>query len=272
MRFFPALLAAVLSLSVSAEVAAKDARLSERAYNPDEIVVLPGRVGVQATIIFGDDEHIENVAIGDSNSWQVTPNKRANLLFVKPLESKAQTNLTVVTDRHTYLFDLVAGVGVPHYVLRFTYPDAVKAKTQALGAMSAEEAEAAKNPNTVKGAQPPSALNFAWASRGSARILPTRIYDDGVSTYMSWSKGRPVPAILLRNDKGAEGATNYTVRGDLIVLDNVPKIIVLRSGTDVATLKNHGNAPSEPSMVDQNLQPSPSPDAKPAPSVVDGGQ
>jgi type IV secretion system protein VirB9 len=261
-------------LSISSQAAAKDARLSERAYNPDEIVVLPGRVGVQATIIFGDDEHIENVAIGDSNSWQVTPNKRANLLFVKPLESKAQTNLTVVTDQHTYLFDLVAGVGVPHYVLRFTYPDAVKTKAAALGAMSAEEAEAAKNPNTVKGAQPPSALNFAWASRGSARILPTRIYDDGVSTYMSWSQGRPVPAILLRNDKGEEGATNYTVRGDLIVLDNVPKIIVLRSGTDVATLKNQSSAQPVPAMVDQNSTASaaPSPDAKSAPSAVDGGQ
>ena len=38
--------------------------------------------------------------------------------------------------------------------------------------MSAEEAEAAKNPNAVKGGQPPSALNFAWTSKGSARILP----------------------------------------------------------------------------------------------------
>ena len=257
MKLFLALLAATLCLTLGAEAMAKDARLLTRPYNPDEIVVLPGRVGVQATIIFGDDEHIENVAIGDSNSWQVTPNKRANLLFVKPLSAQAQTNLTVVTDRYTYLFDLVAGSAVPYYVLRFTYPDAVKAKAVVLGAMSAEEAEAAKNPNAVKGGQLPSALNFAWTPKGSARILPNRIYDDGVSTYLSWTKGRPVPAILLRDDKGAEGATNYAVRGEQIVLDSVPNLIVLRSGRDVATLKYQGTAPREPSLVDLSSQPTP---------------
>jgi type IV secretion system protein VirB9 len=272
MKIYLALLAATLSLTLGAHAMAKDARLSTRPYNANEIVVLPGRVGVQATIIFGDDEHIENVAIGDSNSWQVTPNKRANLLFVKPLAAQAQTNLTVVTDRHTYLFDLVAGSGVPHYVLRFTYPDAVKAKALAVGAMSAEEAEAAKNPNAVKGGQPPSALNFAWTSKGSARILPTRIYDDGVSTYLSWAKGRPVPAILLRDDKGAEGATNYAVRGDLIVLDNVPKVIVLRAGIDVATLKNQGPVPSETASADPNPQSPVASDVKPPPPAPDRGQ
>ena len=65
------------------------------------------RAGLQATVAFADNERIENVAIGDSNSWQVTPNKRANLLFVKPLAARARTNMTVVTDRHTYVFDLV---------------------------------------------------------------------------------------------------------------------------------------------------------------------
>lgn len=272
MKIYLALLAATLSLTFGAQTVAKDARLSARPYNPDEIVILPGRVGVQATIIFGDDEHIENVAIGDSNSWQVTPNKRANLLFVKPLSAQAQTNLTVVTDRYTYLFDLVAGSAVPYYVLRFTYPDAGKAKTAALGAMTAEEAEAAKNPNAVKGGLPPSALNFAWASKGSARVLPTRIYDDGVSTYLSWAKGRPVPAILLRDDKGAEGATNYAVRGDLIVLDSVPKVIVLRAGIDVATLKYQGPVSSETASADPNPQSTTASDVNPPLPAADRGQ
>ena len=91
------------------------------------MVRIDGRAGVQATIVFAEDEHIENVAIGDSNSWQVTPNKRANLLFVKPLAARARTNMTVVTDRHRYFFDLVAApAGNALYVLRFTYPDEPK--------------------------------------------------------------------------------------------------------------------------------------------------
>ena len=45
---------------------ARDPRLVERLYNPDEVVRVEGRPSVQATIRFDEDEHIENVAIGDS--------------------------------------------------------------------------------------------------------------------------------------------------------------------------------------------------------------
>ena len=34
-------------------------------------------------------ERIENVAIGDSLGWQVTPNRKANLLFLKPMAAPA---------------------------------------------------------------------------------------------------------------------------------------------------------------------------------------
>ena len=96
---FAALLAG--SLALEAPALADDPRLVEQLYNPDQVVSIEGRTNIQTTIRFGEDERIENVAIGDSTAWQVTPNKRANLLFVKPLSEKAKTNMTVVTDRHT---------------------------------------------------------------------------------------------------------------------------------------------------------------------------
>ena len=108
---------------LAAPAAAQDSRLVERMYDPAEVVRIDGRTKVQATVAFADDERIENVAIGDSEAWQVTPNKRANLLFIKPLSPTARTNMTVVTDRRTYLFDLVASPRAqPLYVLRFAYP------------------------------------------------------------------------------------------------------------------------------------------------------
>ena len=114
-------------LALAMPLQAADRRLVSRLYNADEVIQLDGQAGVQASIAFAEDEHIENVAVGDSSSWQITPNKRANLLFVKPLAARARTNMTVVTDRHTYFFDLVAGASAtPLYVLRFTYPDEPK--------------------------------------------------------------------------------------------------------------------------------------------------
>lgn len=237
-------------LAATAPAAARDARLVTHRFNADEVVRIDGRAGVQATITFAEDEHIENVAIGDSGSWQVTPNKRANLLFVKPLAARARTNLTVVTDRNRYFFDLVAAPGSNAlYVLRFTYPDAPRAAAPASAsasalantAMTEEEARAIEAKPAPEPADP-ATLNFAWTSRGERKLMPARIYDDGTFTYLAWSAGTPIPAFLERNHKGEEGPVNFSVRGDVIVVDGVPRQIVLRSGKDTTLLTNEGPA------------------------------
>ena len=242
-----ALLAAALlaaaPLALAAPARAEDPRLVERLYNPDEVVTIQGHTNVQATIRFEDDEHIENVAIGDSQKWQVTPNRRANLLFVKPLTERAATNMTVVTDKRTYLFDLVASPANrnPLYVLSFTYPEEPEEVQQA-------EAAEVEGPNPVELAAAtdpyavvdPALLNHAWGKRGDRKLLPAAIYDDGNATFLTWPAGTPLPAILIKDHKGDEGPVNYAVRGDVIVVDGVPREIVLRSGEDSATLLNQG--------------------------------
>jgi type IV secretion system protein VirB9 len=89
----------------------------------------------------------------------------------------------------------------------------------------------------------PAMLNFAWERRGAQRLLPARIYDDGNATYLLWGEKQDVPAILVRNEKGEEGPVNYAVRGRAIVIDNVPELILLRSGKAQATLENRRPAP-----------------------------
>ena len=238
---------ALLGATLAAPAQARDARLTQRLYNADEVVRIDGRIGVQATVAFAEDEHIENVAVGDAESWQITPNKRANLLFVKPLAATARTNMTVVTDRHTYYFDLIAGPrATPVYALRFTYP-AEPRPASAPPAVALTDAER----ETLGGEQAPidpAQLNFAWAAKGPAKLLPSRLYDDGEATYAVWPKDVPVPAILVTNEKGDEGPVNFAVRGDTIVIDSVPSRIVLRVGRDRAQLdyKGPGRKPQVP--------------------------
>lgn len=234
-------------LACASALHAEDPRLVHRLYDPGAIVRIEGRPSVQAIIRFGEDELIENVAIGDSSTWQVTPNKRANLLFVKPLAERAATNMTVVTSRHTYFFDLVASpkVAAPLYELAFSYPPDVK---PAPAGKAGEEADAGPAPTDVELAAAtdpgavadPADLNFAWAGSGEKRLLPSRIYDDGHSTYLTWPAGTPMPAILIKNQQGSEGPVNFAVHGDVIVIDLIPKEIVLRSGRDMATIANKG--------------------------------
>jgi type IV secretion system protein VirB9 len=224
--------------------AASDPRLVELAYDPAQIVVVEGKLNVQATIRFDSSEQIENVAIGDSSTWQVTPNKGANLLFVKPLAERASTNMTVVTSRRTYLFDLVASPAhkSPLYVMSFNYPEDEAAAALAAAAPPPEganglEMQAASDPYAVVD---PAELNFAWAGNGDKQLLPERIYDDGEATFIAWGPDTPLPAILIRDHEGTEGPVNFAVRGDLIVVDGVPRELILRSGDNVATMVNQG--------------------------------
>lgn len=238
------LLAATAVAALAQPAFAADDRLVQHMFAENEVVRIDGRPGVQATITFGEGEAIENVAVGDSASWQITPNKRADVLFVKPLESGARTNMTVVTDRHTYFFDLVASPKAkPVYLLRFTYKDADK--KPALATLTPAE-QAVMTGDPVEAAVDPAALNFAFRTKGDAKILPARMYDDGNSTYLLWGEKADVPAILVQNEKGELGPVNYSVRGRTIVLEDVPKTILLRSGKAQATIENQRPATQAP--------------------------
>lgn len=234
--------AALALLALAAPLQAQDPRLVERFYDPAEVVRIEGKANVQTTIRFGEDEMIENVAIGDSQSWQVTPNKRANLLFVKPLAERAATNMTVVTNHRTYLFDLVASprIETPLYVLSFSYPVEIEpAPKRELEPEQPTDVEmaAVTDPEAIVD---PADLNFAWAGTGDRKLLPARIYDDGSATFLAWPAGTPVPAILVKDKAGTEGPVNFAVRGDTIVIEGVPRQIILRSGEDMATIGNNG--------------------------------
>ena len=58
----------------------------DRRYDADQVVPLQAAPGYQVMLEFGADERIENVAVGDSAAWQVTPNRSGDHVFVKPLQ------------------------------------------------------------------------------------------------------------------------------------------------------------------------------------------
>ena len=221
------LAAALLLTSVTAFAA--DDRIQTVTYDPDHVVKVIGRPGVQSTIEFASDERIENVAVGNSSAWQITPNRRASALFLKPLARATATNMTVITDRRVYMFDLVArSGGATVYAMRFRYPDEKPSAAQAPKmAEGAAEAEASFTP---------ARLNFGWRMKGHKRLLPGRVFDDGSSLYLSWDQDTPLPAILTQSNEGNEGPVNYRTAGDYIVIDPVPGNLLLRQGKMMARL------------------------------------
>jgi len=227
--------------------ASEDARIRTLFYDPAAIVPIHGRSGIQSTIEFAPDERIENIAIGDSSAWQVTPNRRANLLFLKPVLPHAHTNMTVVTDRRTYMFDLASAAprATPLYILRFTYP-APPPRIGEEDSSGEMDDQGGEEPMLMPVAARPIDLNFAWEGKGAHRLLPERSFDDGQSTYLAWPADEELPAILATGPDGNEGPVNYAIKGAYVVIDGVPARLTLRAGKDSATLTNRRPASAGP--------------------------
>ena len=226
--------AALAVLGCAAANAAGDNRIRSLVYDPDRIVQVLGRTGIQSTIQFDGDERIQNVAVGDSSKWQVTPNHGATLLFVKPLAPRVRTNMTVVTDRRTYMFDLVAGDKwtTPVYALKFSYPNDKAAEPAVKPVEQAQAAAVQQQPATMTADK----LHFDWQSRGERKLIPARVFDDGTSVYLSWNRETPLPAILTMSENRKEGPLNYRMSGEYIVVSPIPQNMVLRYDNRVAML------------------------------------
>lgn len=216
-----ALLAAPPALPLVAQVqpqaGAGDPRIQAVNYDPDQVVILYGAPGYQVTVEFGPDEQIENVAVGDSGAWQVTPNRRGDHLFVKPVQSGVATNMTVVTSVRVYLFELAPLYGPSSemaYRVRFQYPGGEEEP-------AADEAAAA-----VEG---------RYKLGGARALRPSKIADDGRHTYIEWPADRALPAVYAVDAEGQESLVNGAMRDDLFVIDGVARRLVFRIDRDVAT-------------------------------------
>ena len=248
--------AALAVLGCSAASEAADNRIRLTPYDPDHIVQVLGRTGIQSTIQFDGDERIQNVAVGDSSKWQVTPNHGATLLFVKPLAPRVRTNMTVVTDRRTYMFDLVAGDKwtTPVYALKFSYPNEKPAHSAQPAVSSGDQAQPVATAGVAAAQQPATMtadkLHFDWQSKGYRKLVPARVFDDGTSVYLSWSRETPLPAILTMSDDRKEGPLSYRMSGDYIVVSPIPQNMVLRYNNQMAVLwTTRRIVPSQPAPV-----------------------
>ncbi|MFO1246638.1 MAG: P-type conjugative transfer protein VirB9 [Alphaproteobacteria bacterium] len=210
-----------------------DPRIYVVDYDPAQVVELHATMGYQTFVEFASDEHIENVAVGDAAGWQITPNRAANLLFVKPLSDVPTTNMTVVTNYRRYSFELSVRPHAPAgdksivYTLRFQYPEVAVASVS-------------PKPTAPEPPPLPKVVNAAYSYDGSPKIVPSRVFDDGKATYFEFRDGDSYPAIFSMDEGKNEQVVNTYMRSGYIVADQVSRGFVLRQGSDVTRVYNDG--------------------------------
>ncbi len=214
-----ALAAPPLAAQVRPQPGPGDPRVQTIEFVPDQVVQLQAAPGYQVTVALNPDERVESIALGDSNAWNVTANKRGDYLFVKPVSAGVTTNMIVLTDMRMYAFELVPAFGpmdsLP-FAVRFVYPAAATA--------SAADATPVAAPAEGR-----------YKLRGDKLLRPSAMADDGVRTQIEWSANVALPAIYAIGEDGRESLVTGHVRDGRIVVDSIARKFLFRRDRDVAT-------------------------------------
>ncbi len=212
----------------------RDSRIRFVWYQRDDVVIVPASYGASTMIEFADDEKVETLGAGDAMAWSIEPNKKGNVLFVKPIEKNAVANLNVLTNKRSYVF-LLKGEFRPVtqqvYAIKFRYPE--EASDAAL--MNEARARAAQ-PNR-QGFKAENA-NSSYGYKGSSANKPLVIYDDGVKTWFRFDPAREVPAIYVVDSERNETLINSRREGAYIVVDKVNYQWTLRNGDETTCVFN----------------------------------
>jgi type IV secretion system protein VirB9 len=184
----------------------------------DSRKVYPLEIASTFTLMIGlaAGERVETMAVGDSAAWQVTANKRGDAIFIKRNYSGITTNLTVITDTRTYVFELLGNTPSSQtlpLIIRFTYPEPVREAAQPADA----DAEA------------------GYRLKGARLLRPSIIAVKGNTVSLGWPPGAPIPAVFQINDDGTEALVNGGFADDRMVIQGVPERILFRSGRPLAT-------------------------------------
>jgi type IV secretion system protein VirB9 len=214
-----------------------DSRIRTMVYSPNDVFKFIGYYNYQASIELAKDEDVQSISMGDTTGWQVVPS--GNRIFLKPVENDATTNMTLITNKRTYYFELYGqeaqDIRDPDMVfnVRFIYPDeALEDNLQSY----------AVNATDYPDLEHPENYNFNYTISGHEDIAPIKIFDDGNFTYLQFrNRNSQIPAIFAVDQDLKEEVVNYRpskADANLVIIERVYKKLSLRSGKKITCIFN----------------------------------
>lgn len=212
-------------------------RFRAYVYNPNDVYRYIGYYLSQSYIEFEKDERIQTISMGDTTSWQTTV--LDNKLFLKPVLDYANTNMTIMTNKRTYHFELdaVEAASVQEddvlFYVKFMYPEE---DDKNIAIFSSK-----KNRDDMPDLRNIDAYNFDYEFSGSENIAPIKVFDDGDFTYIEFgNKNYEMPAIYAVDSSGYESLVNYRIVENYLVIEQISSQFTLRSGADIVCIYNNG--------------------------------
>lgn len=220
----------------------QDTRIKQVSYSENNVIPIHGEVFTTTQLVFGKDEYVLDVEGGDREGWVVTYHKvLPNMLFLKPTIQGTQSNMTVVTNKHTYYFNVKSSKHFNEtrdktYAIKFIYP--IDERRQ-LNERLRRKKQLKRS--ILSSSKHPKQYNWDYAFHGDRSIMPAHVFDDGVFTYFELRPKQTLPAVFsIDNKKGEEALVNFSRKGNYLVIHRVSTQFTLRAGKHhVASIFNN---------------------------------
>lgn len=190
-------------------------------------------------------EKVKDVLVGDSARWSVQPamsgsgTTRVTHAVIKPIDVGLASNLMITTDRRVYHLTLKSARLDHMPFISFSYPESAQSAWNQLRSendreeVAHEQAASEQKQKTIPGVGlQPDDLNFDYTILGGFEWQPSRVYTDGVRTYIELPQEallREAPILLIPND-GKDEMINYRLKGNRYIIDGIVDNIVLLRG------------------------------------------
>lgn len=214
-----------------------DSRIKTLVYNENEVFQITVHYGYQTNIEFAKGEEIETLSMGRSYAWNITPVGRR--LFIKALEGSAHTNMTLITNKRTYQFELQSKDGLDGlnnelvYVVRFYYPE----ENFDTPAPTVDMNKFLPEPSWQDQTKQP--FNFDYMLTGPESIAPIKVFDDGDSTFLEFANDNAlVPHIFEMSRSDQINRLKYARKGGYIVVNKVVPELILKHKKDQVRVLN----------------------------------
>jgi len=203
-----------------------DERIKLLSYDESDVYTITTKFGYQTNIVFAANESINTISVGDRSLWQIIPS--ANRLFIRPMQQGISTNMTILTNKRSYQFDLKSlgaeeKSAAPVYVAKFVYmSDRARSRPPAdIPVKIAPPSPPVTAPPTMIESSPPpvfaetappSALppkpattytNYNYTYSGPDELAPLQVFDNGKTTFIKYVKlPDPLPQIYTVDAAG----------------------------------------------------------------------
>ena len=211
------------------------------AYGPTAVTIVT-KVYHFTDIELQAGETIKNISIGDSIRWATkeayhgTGANKVLHIFIKPFDRGLKTNMTLLTNKRAYRFNLKSAKGnLSHMgIVGFLYPEDHIKKINA----DRQKQERYERQNLLTGIDNKktaiSSLDFNYKMSGKASWKPVRVFNDGKKTIIELpakAQYKKIPILSVLDSNKETEIVNYRFLNNKFVVDKLFDNAILLSGS-----------------------------------------